>query len=171
MLAHLSFLKRWWFWALLLVALITAWQVRERLTWNEQQQGYLLQQQITTDYWHTQQRLVAEREAAYKADQYGGATPEETLRLFVEALEQKDYVLASKYFVVEEQNANLKRSSEGVQSGGYAALVNAYKHGSMKIERSTIAADVHIYPPGKEIGFFFRVVLNEFTQKWKLTDN
>ena len=38
---------------------------------------------------------------ALAEDTYGGATPEETLRLFIEALEQKDIGLASKYFMID----------------------------------------------------------------------
>jgi len=41
-------------------------------------------------------------EAAMRADTYGGSTPQETLDLFVAALEQGDLELASKYFVLEE---------------------------------------------------------------------
>jgi len=36
-------------------------------------------------------------------DPYGGDTPEETLRLFVDALKQGDTDLAAKYFVYDEQ--------------------------------------------------------------------
>lgn len=39
----------------------------------------------------------------YRSDTYGGDTPEETLRLFIDALKAGDTDLAAKYFVVEEQ--------------------------------------------------------------------
>ena len=39
----------------------------------------------------------------YEEDPYGGETPEETLRLFVEALKQGDTDLAAKYFVLDKQ--------------------------------------------------------------------
>lgn len=38
-----------------------------------------------------------------KDDPYGGETPEETLRLFIDALKKGDTDLASKYFVIDEQ--------------------------------------------------------------------
>jgi len=41
-------------------------------------------------------------EEAYRNDIYGGATPEETLRLFVEALKNEDIELASKYFALDD---------------------------------------------------------------------
>ncbi len=45
----------------------------------------------------------AELERKYLEDAYGGATPEETLRLFVEALKAGDTELAAKYFILDEQ--------------------------------------------------------------------
>ncbi len=47
-------------------------------------------------------------EAAAKADTYGGSTPEETLALFIDALKKGDIDLASKYFVVDEQENGKK---------------------------------------------------------------
>jgi hypothetical protein len=37
------------------------------------------------------------------ADTYGGKTPQETLRLYIDAVEKGDYELASKYFVIEKR--------------------------------------------------------------------
>lgn len=37
------------------------------------------------------------------ADAYGGKTPQETLQMFIEAVEKGNYELASKYFVEEKQ--------------------------------------------------------------------
>ena len=47
----------------------------------------------------------AEQELYQKmmADTYGGKTPQETLELFIAAVEKGDYELASKYFVSEKQ--------------------------------------------------------------------
>lgn len=36
-------------------------------------------------------------------DTYGGKTPQETLRMFIDAIEKGDYELASKYFVEKKQ--------------------------------------------------------------------
>jgi len=40
-------------------------------------------------------------EKAMKEDTYGGKTPEETLKMFIEALKKEDVELASKYFMLE----------------------------------------------------------------------
>ncbi len=42
-------------------------------------------------------------EKMYAEDPYGGETPEETLRLFIEALKRGDTELAAKYFVLDKQ--------------------------------------------------------------------
>ena len=112
-------------------------------------------------------------EAQYKNDPYGGATPEETLKLFIEALEKKDYTLASNYFVPEERTKNLERMPQGVASGGFAALVAAYKQGTVKFTKfsgqNKYEADV--IPLGETVGFYFRFVLNEFNKKWLISES
>lgn len=47
----------------------------------------------------------AKLEKPYREDVYGGATPEETWGLFLNALRNGDIDLASKYFVVEKQGS------------------------------------------------------------------
>lgn len=49
------------------------------------------------------EKIKEDREKAIANDNYGGKTPQETLDLFITALEKGDYELASKYFVVERQ--------------------------------------------------------------------
>ncbi len=47
--------------------------------------------------------LKIEQEKPYLEDTYGGATPKETLDLFIAAVEKEDFDLASKYFVISRQ--------------------------------------------------------------------
>ncbi len=42
------------------------------------------------------------------ADTVGGKTPQDTLRMYIEAVEKGDYELASKYFILEKQEEELK---------------------------------------------------------------
>lgn len=44
------------------------------------------------------EKIMSEWERQYREDTYGGATPEETLRLFIDALQKGDTELAAKYF-------------------------------------------------------------------------
>lgn len=40
-------------------------------------------------------------------DTYGGKTPQETLQMYIDAVEKGDYELASKYFILEKQEKEL----------------------------------------------------------------
>ncbi|KKS33329.1 MAG: hypothetical protein UU96_C0028G0002 [Parcubacteria group bacterium GW2011_GWC2_42_13] len=42
------------------------------------------------------------------ADTFGGQTPAETLQMFINAVEQGDYELASKYFIIPKQTDELE---------------------------------------------------------------
>jgi len=55
-----------------------------------------------------------DRKVSYQTqniDSYGGKTPKETLSLFTDAIQEKNYELASKYFVTEKQEEELERFS------------------------------------------------------------
>jgi|SRR3989344_4978474 len=52
--------------------------------------------------------LIENYEKAMRADTYGGKTPEETLKLFVEALKKEDVELASKYFLLDDNGSREK---------------------------------------------------------------
>lgn len=49
------------------------------------------------------QQLTDEINKPYLEDTYGGKTPKETLEMFIVAVEDGDYELASKYFVISKQ--------------------------------------------------------------------
>lgn len=51
---------------------------------------------------------ISTYETAMKNDTYGGKTPQETLDLFIGALEKEDLDLASKYFILEESGEQNK---------------------------------------------------------------
>ncbi|MBI4114441.1 MAG: hypothetical protein HY445_01210 [Candidatus Niyogibacteria bacterium] len=48
-------------------------------------------------------KYIEDLQRQYENDTYGGKTPEETLALFIDALEKGDIELASKYFVIDKQ--------------------------------------------------------------------
>jgi hypothetical protein len=58
-------------------------------------------------YTHTDdyllQKYYEDLERQYMEDTIGGATPEETLSMFISALKTGDVDLASKYFILEDQ--------------------------------------------------------------------
>lgn len=52
---------------------------------------------------------------AMREDTYGGKTPEETLRLFIEALKKEDIELASKYFMLNSAGERDEKWLEGLR--------------------------------------------------------
>lgn len=65
---------------------------------------------------------LKELERRYAEDTYGGTTPEETLQLFIDALKKGDTDLASKFFVLEDQEERLVYLRE-VKAGGNLNIV------------------------------------------------
>ncbi|MGC9046688.1 MAG: hypothetical protein ACP5IC_01035 [Minisyncoccia bacterium] len=66
-------------------------------------------QQIKIDQYNKEQltaftNFTKNFENAMKADTYGGKTPEETLNLFIAALEKNDIDLAAKYFALNSDD-------------------------------------------------------------------
>ena len=55
------------------------------------------------------------------ADTYGGKTPQETLQLYIDAVEKGDYELASKYFV-EEKREKWARELVSIKEAGKISL-------------------------------------------------
>ena len=73
------------------------------------------------------QKLLEEaKKKEYEAmmkDAYGGKTPQETLRLYIQAIEKEDYELASRYFVREKQDENLKSFKGATQENAEKYIV------------------------------------------------
>lgn len=57
----------------------------------------------TSDPQYRAEQQLKELQKQYAEDPYGGNTPEETLRLFIEALKAGDTDLAAKYFILDKQ--------------------------------------------------------------------
>lgn len=110
-------------------------------------------------------------EKKYKEDQYGGATPEETLKLFVEALEKKDFELASKYYVPEKQ-VEILRKLASYKPNATDGFIGAYKTGRIKsaISDDMVTAGIEIYALGDTIPYSYQFFKNSFTNKWKITE-
>ncbi len=106
----------------------------------------------------------------YAQDKYGGDTPEETLRLFVEALKNKNIKLASKYFVIEKQSEMYKKLPQAFKSGGVDSLIDFYDNGKIKstyIDYSN-QYELILIKNKSEANFIFRFILNKQTNKWKM---
>ncbi len=74
-----------------------------------------------------------EKEARLKADTFGGKTPEETINLFIKALEDGDIYLASKYYDLDKQGSALKSLQEELaDNGSLKRTVDYFKEVSEK---------------------------------------
>lgn len=106
---------------------------------------------------------------AYKKDNYGGATPEETLDMFITALKTGDLELASKYFVVEKQPFMLegfKKSTNNYISD----LIFDIERATDKIELSSNEYRFRTRDVNGGAEFSFDLILNSYTNKWKIYD-
>lgn len=93
-----------------------------------------------------------------EADTFGGATPYETLEMYIAAVEKGDFELASKYFVIEKQAEELETwknlSAEKIQKN-VSLLKQALKiDGSYSTDKKAfgilqpIYIDFFLYPKG-----------------------
>jgi len=166
-------LGRWWFWAIAVIVLLpAAWFLSGYIPHKVrmwQVENY--RDMAKAGYAEMQQEQEA-LEAAYRKDTYGGKTPEETLELFIEALEAKDYELAAKYFVVEEQQKALEENRLGEKEGANQYVVDTYRLGRI-VSSTGVTSDMYtieMYPAGESIPFAVRFTLNPYTQKWKIVE-
>ena len=116
------------------------------------------------------QKYFKDLEKRYAEDTYGGATPEETLRLFVDALKKGDIELASRYFVVEKQeewrktlatakeNNNLHLYIDEVQKANPGKKISAGKYLFTTVGSDGVAK------------FVISLVINPTTNRWKIED-
>lgn len=163
--------KKWWFWVGVLILIPVVWYVWGYASWwmagadsrAENRSAYL--------GWLKMEADSKALEAQYRADNYGGATPEETLRLFVEALEKKDYELASKYYSVEQQTGahdSLLKGESGGHIPQYVGTLKGTKRGALFSDQKTYEFKF-FSPTGNQI-HIERLNINPYTNKWKLED-
>ncbi len=167
-----NLLRRWWFWVLVVVVVILGFlYLPWYIPWKLEQWGIERERAAEQAVW---EEYLAENEAlaqAYASDPYGGGTPEETLRLYVDALQKKDYALASKYFVVEKQEEILDdlhySESQGFM-GAYLDVVSLRSEASVSVLGD--GADIEFFNRSGAQVHFGQMILNPFTLKWKITE-
>lgn len=165
--------KRWWFWVGVTVIAIGAFYVKGYIAWQGEGAAYDEYAKMTAEHVAQQRAQSAALEKAYREDTYGGATPEETLKLYIEALEKGDFELASKYWVFEKQSEFKTKVNAAKESGGLEAFITAYRKG--RIEQSldesvSGAIEIKLFEPGENVPFGARFVQNQFIQKWKILE-
>lgn len=118
-----------------------------------------------------QERATADLLERYANDTYGGETPEETLSLFIKALEAGDVELASKYFVVEKQEeglSDLKIASQRKNLVEYISILNGENTGTMYDNK--IRYEINFFDKNNEQIHIEVFTLNTQTNKWKISE-
>lgn len=102
---------------------------------------------------------------AAMADTYGGSTPQETLQLYIDAVEKGDYEMASKYFIESKREAQITMLENAASAGKIKNIVNSLK----ETLRSTGE-----YSEGKKSFSFYKPVGIDFilypNNVWKLVE-
>ncbi len=131
-----------------------------------------MDQDAVIDYYRTEEGLarhLKNLEAAYRADTYGSTTPEGTLELFREALEAGDIELASKYFLVEEQDDYKTQLMQAYRDG----VVDSYLAKTESLVKSEYSVNfpnkVYFYvTEDDEVVYTLDMVKNPLTEIWKI---
>lgn len=114
------------------------------------------------------QRLQALQEQ-YEKDMYGGDTPEETLRLFIEALKKEDIDLAAKYFVIDKQEEWLENLQKIKEKNMLAKMVKDLEREKSKKLTGDDVAVFYISNDNRELALIIRTVKG-VNGIWKIED-
>jgi hypothetical protein len=112
-------------------------------------------------------------EKAMAEDIYGGKTPEETLKLFIEALEKGDIELASKYFVLRDDGSVDPKWLEGLrttkEAGKFEETIQILSEAKPDLEGRAYERDFKFatYQNGKLVAYI-NLELNKYSQLWKI---
>lgn len=112
-------------------------------------------------------------EMAMKNDTYGGKTPEETLKMFIDALKKDDVELASKYFILDENGDIDPKWVKGLQdtkeAGKFQNLANLLSKAVPAKEDITSAEDFkfRVYEEGI-LKAYINMQLNKYSGVWKI---
>ena len=109
-------------------------------------------------------------ENQYKNDAYGGFTPEETLRLFIEALKNDDVELAAKYFVIEKQDERQRTLTNWSNLNKLSTIIATLEKAGNGKEIFPGNYELSVANKNNEAEFIIDLRKNEFTEKWKLED-
>lgn len=110
---------------------------------------------------------LKELEKQYAEDPYGGDTPEETLRLFIDALKLGDTELAAKYFVLDKQQEWREDLAKIKEKNLLDEMVKDLGKTHLKIDNDTA-----FFTLLNEDGFESQLVMHKSSssKKWKLTE-
>jgi len=107
-------------------------------------------------------------EEAYKKDTYGGATPEETLQLFIDALKKGDVELAAKYFIPEKQKEEEENLNIGKNNDVLYLLISDLEKKKIGKKLSSNTFRFITVDDTNVVEFQFDLIFNKYTNIWKI---
>ncbi len=164
-------LKRRWFWVGVVALILVAFYLAGYLKWYAEGAKYRIQNQISNQYIASQEAQQAALEAQYKNDPYGGATPEETLSLFVAALKAGNLENASNYYLPDQKDrglGELKVSSQRGYLENYIEVLDQRSRGYAFSDGKTY--EIKFFDASGSQNHIERFQLNPFTNKWLISD-
>ncbi|MFH0806723.1 MAG: hypothetical protein V1885_03310 [Candidatus Brennerbacteria bacterium] len=125
------------------------------------------------------QQGINDMEAALRADTYGGATPQETLDLFVDALRKGDIELASKYFELDINTQSedyltrrkWEQALEKARSDGKSDYILSVVAIARPDPQAAITEDYFVFSARDENGVVITDLdmrLNKYSGVWKI---
>jgi len=121
--------------------------------------------------WGQQQYInkIENLKEAYRQDTYGTATPEGTLKLFIEAFEKGDADLASKYFVIEKQEEYKDKIENWIKLGKKSEILEIiFKTKLYMGKDGNFASMETLIDDNDRIPYAIRFIKNEETKLWKI---
>ena len=115
------------------------------------------------------QKYMEALEKAYREDQYGGNTPEETLQLFIDALKKGDTDLAAKYFIIDEQEKWKENLIQIKDAGKLNLMIKDLEREKYKYERSDAVIIFDIINDQREAILSISIGKSP-SGKWKIID-
>ncbi|MFH1346901.1 MAG: hypothetical protein ABIH10_01480 [Spirochaetota bacterium] len=112
-------------------------------------------------------------EDAMKNDIYGGKTPEETLKMFIDALKKDDVELASKYFMLDKNGEVNQKWAKGLQdtkdAGQFQNLANLLSGAIIDSSNSISAEDFKFKAyENNVLKAYINMQLNKYSGVWKI---
>ena len=119
-----------------------------------------------------QEKYLKTLQEQYANDTYGGETPEETLELFIQALEEGNVELASKYFVVEKQEEGLSDLSIAMKKNNLARYLDILNNSdrSVTMYDNKTRYEIDFFDENKQQIHIEVFTLNTQTDKWKIEE-
>jgi len=103
-----------------------------------------------------------------KLDDFGGATPQETMDAFVEALKKGDTELASRYFVFNKQEQMVKELVAGKERDYSKGLISILEKEKKEYKLLENHVRYRTFDENNIAEFSFDLIFNEYTKVWKI---